>query len=1081
MKIFICFVLLCFAGIAFTNAQPVNTRISGKIISAANAVPIEGAVVKLRQQKRPVISKSDGTFTILLTSEKDSLEISHVSFRPFTLAVTSSGNTNLVVRLEESVTQMENVEVSTGYQIIPKDRATGSFVRVSPDLMNRRVAPGIISRLEGITSGLVFFKGTPNRPDEINIRGQSTLFSNSQPLVVIDNFPYEGDISSINPNDVENITVLKDAAAASIWGVRAGNGVIVITTKKGRFNRPLEVSMNSNVSFGREPDIYYDSRFINSADFVEMEKFLFEKGLYNADFNAFDKRPLSNVVDILHKEQSGLISVQEANNSIDALKQNDIRADLQKYFYRSPVNQQYSLSFKGGSDKANYLFSAGFDKSLSSIVGNNNHRVTLHSFSVFRPLTWMEISAGIDYIPSYSESNNINSQILLGGSRGRGRLPYTQLADDQGNAVPIIKDYKPSFVKDAPANGFLNWQYYPLSELRNGDNTSKTHSTATRISNNIKIEITNDISTSVTFQYEKGLRNNRRLATENSYYVRNLVNMYSEVSPTGKFLNYVLPPGGILDIFANDLTSVNLRGQLNFNREWNKHSLVGLAGAEVRQIRTKSNSNRVNGYNDELATYALIDETAYYTTYPAGRMFPLPNSLDVGGTLDRFRSYFTTASYSYNQRYILSASARIDGSNYFGATANKRYVPLWSAGFMWNVSDEKFYKMNWLPDLKARITYGFNGNLNKQITAYTTGIYQGADGYTNQPYLNVTNPPNKNLQWEKSAMLNVGVDFASVKNRIAGTIEYFFRKGTDIIGDNQIPPSTGFIDLNAFTNTVKGNYANMKSHGWDVQLYSKNIDRQFKWSTQLLFSFATDKVTHYGGTVVPSSLVSFGGGGNGYVIPQEGRPVYGIYSFPWAGLDPATGDPQGYIDGIVSKDYYQLATPNDISDIQYNGPARPLYYGSVGNTFSFKNFSLFINLSFKLDYYFRRFSVNYFTLFNFYAANKDYSLRWQQPGDEQHTQVPSAVYPANNARDIFYNRSAVLIDKGDHIRIQDMSLSYDLNKNVWRRLPLNHIRLYTHINNVGLLWKANKDGLDPDYPLGIPAITTFAFGVRAEL
>jgi hypothetical protein len=226
--------------------------------------------------------------------------------------------------------------------------------------------------------------------------------------------------------------------------------------------------------------------------------------------------------------------------------------------------------------------------------------------------------------------------------------------------------------------------------------------------------------------------------------------------------------------------------------------------------------------------------------------------------------------------------------------------------------------------------------------------------------------------------------------------------------------------------------------------------------------------------------VNFGTGASGYVIPLEGKPVYGVYSFRWAGLNPLTGDPQGYVDGKVSEDYTTLANPVQLADIEYNGPARPKYYGGFGNTFVYRNLSIFINITYKFDYYFKRLSVNYDNLVNSYQLNKDYSARWQKPGDEKTTDGPSFTYPANYSRAIFYNSSSILVQKGDHIRLQDISVSYDLDKATWHKLPLDHVKLYAFVNNAGILWQANKYDLDPDYPFGIPAPRTYSIGLRAN-
>ncbi|HUZ59511.1 MAG TPA: carboxypeptidase-like regulatory domain-containing protein, partial [Hanamia sp.] len=276
------------------NAQELSTNkiISGKVISASNNLPVEGATLILSQQGTVVTTNRSGAFSIPLSFSNDVLTVSHIGFRSKKISISQNTASPFIITLQDTSIKLNEVVVSTGYQNIPKERATGSFVTVNMNQFNNEVASDVISKLEGITSGLVFFKGVPNRPDEINIRGQSTLFSNTQPLIVVDNFPYDGDINTINPNDVESITVLKDAAAASIWGVRAGNGVIVITTKKGKFNKPLQVSFNSNITVGEKPDLFYDSRFINSSDFIDLESFLFSKGFYDNDFSAASQPPL---------------------------------------------------------------------------------------------------------------------------------------------------------------------------------------------------------------------------------------------------------------------------------------------------------------------------------------------------------------------------------------------------------------------------------------------------------------------------------------------------------------------------------------------------------------------------------------------------------------------------------------------------------------------------------------------------------------------------------------------------------------------------------------------------------------------
>lgn len=1070
-------VLLLLQCKAYT--QTINKTITGSIVDINNYSPIADATITVKHSAKTVVTNNEGSFSIVITAVPDTLVISHISYKTKRVTVTAN-TTTILIKLDEAVNAMQDVVVSTGYENIPKERATGSFVTIDRELLNKRVSTDIISKLDGIASGLVFSKGVPNRNAELIIRGQSTLFANAQPLIVVDNFPYEGDINTINPNDVANITILKDAAAASIWGVRAGNGVIVITTKKSVYNRPLQVSLNTNVTVSEKPDLFYDPRFLSSPGFTDMESLLFKNGFYDADFSATDYRPVSPVVDLLHKAQQGIITMQDADAQINAFKNIDIRNELSKYFYRHPVSQQYSVGLQGGSAKASYYFSAGYDNDASASLGSNNSRITLHTSDVFTPVRNLEITTGIDYVISNANSDNTLSQINLGGPTGKNIYPYALFADASGNALPIVKDYSPSFVQQATANGFLNWQFYPLTEVHNGYNRNVSSSFETRVSANIKYTIAPGLNAEVKYQFEKSTGNSTNLANTLSYYARNLVNTFSDVSADGKVQFTIIPQGGVLDASNNALTAHNLRGQLNYNKGWNKHVITALAGAEMRQVTNDGDGDRLYGYNDALATFIPVDPTQYYTTYPTGNSYKISTSQNISSALDRFRSWFANAAYTYNGKYTVSASGRIDASNYFGVDANKKNVPLWSTGVKWDIDKEAFYNSNALPSLKLRITYGFNGNLDRNVTALTTAQYSSSDPYTGLPFLTIVNPPNKNLQWEKTGMLNMGADFAIVNNIITGTVEYYRKKGTDIIGDNALAPSTGFINLNFYTNTIKGNYASIKGNGWDVQLTTKNFDRRFKWSTRFLFSYNTDKVTHYGGSNPPTQLVSYGSGANGFVIPNEGKPVYGIYSFKWAGLDGATGDPQGYINDTISKNYTALTSPATVKDIQYNGPARPVFFGGVMNTFSWKHFTLFVNISYKLDYYFRRTSINYYNLFNFYQGNKDYYARWQNKGDEKTTQVPSLVYPANYSRDIFYTNSAVLVEKGGNIRLQDINLSYDINERLVRRWHISNFQLYVYINNVGILWRANKEGLDPDYPLAIPAERSYAIGIRTN-
>ena len=301
-----------------------------------------------------------------------------------TKEITVTNSNYLIIALDSGSNQLNEVSiVSTGYQTIPKERATGSFVQIDNSLINRSVSTNILDRLNGVTSGLTFNNNNAHQFQQatIEIRGRATLFSNPNPLVIIDNFPYDGDLNNINPNDIENITILKDAAAASAWGSRSGNGVIVITTKKGRLNLAPTVSVTANTTIGAKPNLYYRPQ-LSSAEYIGVEQFLFNKGAYNNTINN-GYGALSPAVEIFVARRNGTISIADSLSQINTLKSYDVRQQLLKYFYRPSVNQQYQASISGGSASQKYFVSAGYDNDLSNSVGSAYDRVTLNASNTY--------------------------------------------------------------------------------------------------------------------------------------------------------------------------------------------------------------------------------------------------------------------------------------------------------------------------------------------------------------------------------------------------------------------------------------------------------------------------------------------------------------------------------------------------------------------------------------------------------------------------------------------------------------------------------------------------------------------------
>ncbi|CAN5415413.1 SusC/RagA family TonB-linked outer membrane protein [soil metagenome] len=1041
------------------HAQTNKITISGYVHNANTGAPVAGVTVAFSRVAISAVTDNKGWFKLATESLPDTLRFFMVGYRVQSVPVTTDAPINIL--LEETTRSLDSVVVSTGYQRIPKERSTGSFGLADNALINRSVSTSVLTRIENVTTGVLFNKGDAANTDALLIRGRSTIYANAAPLIVVDNFPYDGDISNINPNDVESISILKDAAAASIWGARAGNGVIVITTKKGTTAAPKLV-FNSNTNFIQRPDLL-NVHSIDAADYIELEKTLFEKGYYAND-ELYDSwnyghPPLTPVVELLIAKRDGTMGAGAADAVIEAYKAQDARNDMEKYLYRNGINQQYALNVSGNTPGINYYFSAGWDKNSSTLVGAENNRITLRNQNTFRVNSKLQIDAGISFIESSNKQGN-NPGYGLNNGYGKSLYPYARLVDDNEVPVVLVKDNRLAFTMHAADAGLLNWQYNPINDIA-ANEVSVTH-TDYVLNTAIRYNILPGVQAELKYQYEQASITTNDQHSESSYFARNQINSFTQADAASGELSYPIPLGGILDISNSSMVSHQGRATINYNKTWRiKHQLTALAGGEIKDLQNRLNRNRLYGYNEDRSSIdTRIDYVNRYTQYyNIYQQATIPTPQVITHTTDRFISSFANAAYTYNKRYTISGSARQDAANLFGVAANQRGTPLWSAGIAWQINNEKLYNIHWLPLLKLRTSYGSSGNISRLATAYTTVSFFTAN-LTPLTTATVISPPNAGLRWEQVHMLNTGFDFATRKERISGSIEYYRKKATDLLGQAPTDPTLGLSDYSG-SSFFYGNVAAMKGSGTDISITTKNIEGSIGWNTDWLFSYAASTITDY---LLPASNASsnYLQANSFYINPVKGRPVYGIYSYQWAGLDPATGDPQGILHGKTSTDYNAI-TQQSIDSIQYHGPAQPVYFGAVRNSFQWKQFSFSFNISYKLGYYFRRPSVNYDNLFRSWNGHGDYALRWQQPGDEVHTNVPSIVYPANPQRDLFYQYASVLVDKADNIRLEDISMAYDIDKAQWKASPFKHLRLYAYTANLALLYTANKEHIDPYY------------------
>lgn len=1037
--------------------------IKGRVLNE-NGEPLEGVTISVKGQGTVAITNTAGEFHIDNIASDAILVFSSVNTEQTEIKV--DGRKLITVSMRQKVNTLGEVtiQLSNGLQAVPKERSTGSFTYINNKTLNLQTGATILDRLNGVASG-VLFDDTKTKTDQkrlsLNIHGLSTINGPQDPLIVLDNFVYEGNLDNINPNIVESVTILKDAAASSIWGSRAGNGVIVITTKKGRFNQPLRVDVNSYVQVVNKPDLYYQPA-MSIKDYVDVERMLYDKGYFTSGIN-LAYTPLTPVVDALYKRDRGLLTSQQAEALISNYTQHDSRYDYNNYFYQKAVSQQYALNAYGGSGNIAYVFSAGYDKKISELDAPNN-RLTLRMENTYKPFKFLQLTGGVTFTQSRSETGKPSFNAIKIGTRS---VPYLSFANSDGSSTALYTQYRSTYL-DTAGGGLLDWRYYPLEDYKH----NKTNTALQELIGNLGVtaQILPGVSINVLYQYQKQTTDTRNLADTSSYSTRNIINQFTQINRTTGAVTYIVPVGAVLRKNYAYTESQNFRAQLNINRTIWKGDLSAILGNEVRETKIGANSYTLYGYNDNILANGNTDFLNPYPTFPSGSPGYVPSGVGNSEKLNRFVSYYGNASYTVLGKYTLSGSVRRDASNLFGVNTNDKWNPFWSVGAGWDISKESYYSLFFIPYLKFRATYGISGNVDLSKSAETViGNYgtSSVTGFTNANIIQFYNP---DLKWEKIKTFNIGFDFALPNQVVSGSIDYYHKNGTNLFGLVPLDYTTGLGQ-----NFIVKNVADMAGNGVDLNITSININRnKFIWSTNFLFNYNLCKTTkYYQGNGTWGGILGTGTG----ISPAVGKPLYAIASRKWAGLDNK-GNPQGYLNDKLSTDYIAMNANLYLDSLQYNGPASPPYFGSIGNTIQYKGFALTINVLYKFGYYFRRNTISYSSLFSTGLGNSDFALRWQQPGDELKTSVPSMIYPADSYRDGFYQQTDATVEKADHIRLQFINLSYDLKNSLIKSHVFKSVVLYINASNLGIIWRANRKGIDPDYVSGYPNPKTFAVGAR---
>jgi TonB-linked SusC/RagA family outer membrane protein len=1058
--------------------------VKGRVVDQ-DGKPLPNASIRVKGKSAVTNTNQNGEFELKGVDEDAVLQVSYVGFKTLEIAL-KDAVLPLEIKLNVQTGELEEVKVtySTGYQNIPKERATGSFVQIDNETINRGVSTNILDRIAYLTSSLRKGKGSNIGTSDITIRGFSTIQGNAKPLIVIDGFPYQEQdnfeqisLSNLNPNDVESITVLRDAAAASIWGARSANGVIVISTKSGKINQKASISFTSNTTLSERPDLF-KLNLISSSDAIDYEKKLFASGYYNdydISFPSFNYFPtVSPAIEILLSRKRNTISQQQAEEQLVRFAGHDVRNDINKYLLRTAVTQQYNFNVSGGGDKMTYYSSIGYNKNTASEVGNGVNDLTILFKNSYRPVKKLELNTYIAYKQTKTKANGIGYQQFLADGEGTV-APYTMLADVNGNAISLPRDQREAYKDTLKTRGLLDWHYRPLDELNYQDNTTKQFNL--RFGGGIKYTVLQGLDLNLGGQYNRTTTNNDNYKSLSHYETRNLINQFMFLNATGQ-PQYPIPLGGILDNNNRIEAAYDLRGSLNFSKTWGIHSLSALSGVDIRESQNDYNLSRKYGYDPTTLAYANnINYGTSFALRPSGTNTISENGR-IGGLLIRNYSYYANASYVLLNKYVLTGSGRIDAANLFGMKANLKAKPNWSIGISWDISKEKFFTDESISSLKLRLTYGYNGNVDNNATSLPIISY-GRNGQTYPLPLQravLLSPPNPGITWEKVRMINIALDFGLFSNKLYGSLEYYAKKANNLITAG--PP----VDQTSGTRSYRGNFGALKGEGIDLNLNGLIVDRGLKFRSALNLSYNTDEVTELYNVASPLLKTTLYLGGNGQIV---GKPLNYLYSYRWAGLDSQTGNPMGIISDQIlpfstvmgyNSDFTSLnAKPEDLV---YNGHGAPTVFGNFINDISYKGLSVSFNISYAFDYYFRRASVDFNRLQSQWSAHGDYSLRWQKVGDELITTVPSMPVVPDNRYE-FYRLSEELVEKGDHIRLRDVRLSYNVNKANFRRLPFKGISISMMADNLNvLLWRANNAGIDPDFNNVVPSPRSITFGLN---
>ena len=1059
--------------------------ITGKILDGSLPdEPLIGATIAIGNGKlqNGTVTDYNGEFTLKVPQDTKVLTVRYLGYENGKITLVD-GTDHYVVTLKSASHSIKEVVV-TGYQKIDRRKLTASVSQLNISDESVGAIKNIDQALGGQIAGLSTLPstGAPGAPVKIRIRGTASINGTQEPLWVLDGIPLEGtdipnidnlndvndiyqtSIAGLNPTDIDNITVLKDAAATAIYGARAANGVIVITTKRGKESRPI-VNFNTRLTFSPKVDINR-LNLLNASEKVDLELALLAS---NYEYRQH-KGGVANILDKLNEFNAYRAGGWNALSATAQQQINDLRSintDWNDILFRNVFNQEYNASVSGGSDRASYYASAGYYDEQGIVKGVENNRYNFTLKGTFK----------------------INKKLTLGASIFANQRKQASFLTDTGgftNPVYYSREANPYF-QPFKADGSYNYDTNVQGRESNAPdfnifeeraNTSKRRRDYSIMSIiDAEYKINSDLKLTSQFGYQFDNYNLCRYQGGDSYAMRKEKEYATYMTSSG-VQQTIFPEGG-----ANKTTDSYRRQWLwkamaEYNHRFAKyHDVELMLGTEVRHNITQSTSSNAYGYDAR----TLTTKPVVFPSQSIAERYPLHQETRLENA---YVSWYATGSYTYHYRYTLGASVRFDGSDVFGVAKKYRYLPLYSVSALWRVSEEKWMQpLTWISDLRLRASYGLQGNIDKSTSPYLIGTIDKASILgKNETIIAAETAPNPNLKWEKTSNVNLGLEAAFLDSRIHFSVDYYHRKSSDLIGIRMLPLETGFA-----STTI--NWASMKNDGWELSLSTRNIvTRDFHWTTNLNLGFNTNKI-------INESVAQ-----NSTYPSRQGYPVGALFAYKTAGLDS-----EGYplflaADGskVSAADFFklnrygasQLTAEQQRAQYTYMGSTDPKCSGGLINNFEYRNWQLGVNFMFNLGMKVRvqpSYSPTYFD--RGLNTNRDILSRWTATntgGTFAALMVSTPARLAEYTRYAEYNTYSMLdiwVRNSSYARMQSLRLGYKLPKKWLAKFGISSASLSLEGRNLLVIASNYNNYLDPETmgnPFAQPVAKSYIFGLNVN-